>query len=196
VGRLGQDEFESFTLARLPPGPARDARELRTERRDVVARARDLAARARDAALLRVAGAPASLGGRVAVATKSGGLVDQHFGHAREFLVYDVSRDGVRLVGRRSTETYCVGGEGDDDALEVALRALADCDAVLVAKVGHCPKGQLAAAGIEPVTAHAFQPIDAAALAWFEGFAARVGRGERAPRAGRSAGEAPRAEVA
>jgi nitrogen fixation protein NifB len=196
VGRLGQDRFDSFTLSKLPPGPARDARELRAEQREVVARAQALAARARGEALLRVAAVPAALSARVGVATKSGGLVDQHFGHAREFLVYDVSRAGVRLVGRRSTEAYCRGGEGEDDALDVALRALADCDAVLVAKVGHCPKGQLAAAGIEPATAQAFQPIEAAALGWFEGFAARVGRGEVAPRPRPAAGDAPRAEVA
>jgi nitrogen fixation protein NifB len=188
VGRLGEDRFESFTLSKLPPGPARDARELRAERREVVERARGIAARARDAALLRVAGVPAALTARVAVATKGGGLVDQHFGHAREFLVYDVARDGARLVGRRATETYCVGGEGQDDALDVALRALADCDAVLVAKIGHCPRGQLAAAGIEPAVDQAFQPIEAAALAWFEAFASRVGRGEVAPRRRPAAG--------
>jgi nitrogen fixation protein NifB len=182
VGRLGEDRFDSFTLSKLPPGPARDARELRAERREVVERARGIAARARSTALLRVADAPASLSARVAVATKSGGLVDQHFGHAREFLVYDVSRDGARLAARRTTELYCTGGEGDDDALAVALRALADCDAVLIAKIGRCPEGQLSAAGIEPATAQAFLPIEAAALAWFEGFAARVARGEVAPR--------------
>jgi nitrogen fixation protein NifB len=182
VGRLGEDRFESFTLSKLPPGPARDARELRAERRSAVARAREIAARARDAARLRVAGVPAELSARIAVATQSGGLVDQHFGHAREFLVYDVRREGARLTGRRTTEAYCVGGEGVDDALDVALRALADCDAVLVAKVGRCPRGQLAAAGIEPVTDQAFHPIEAAALAWFEGFAARVARGEVTPR--------------
>jgi nitrogen fixation protein NifB len=195
VGRLGEDRFDAFTLSKLPPGPARDARDLRAERREVVARARDLATRARDEALLRVAGVPEALAARVAVATK-GGLVDQHFGHAREFLVYDVSRAGARLVGRRSTATYCTGGVGDDDALDVALRALADCDAVLVAKIGHCPRGQLAAAGIEPATDQAFQPIEAAALGWFEGFAARVGRGEASPRPRRAAAEGPRAEVA
>jgi nitrogen fixation protein NifB len=182
VGRLGEDRFDSFTLAKLPPGPARDARELRAERREVVERARGIAARARREALMRVVGAPADLVARVAVATKSGGLVDQHFGHAKEFLVYDVDRAGVRLAGRRATAAYCVGGEGEDDALDVALRALADCDAVLVAKVGHCPRGQLAAAGIEPSTDQAFLPIEAATLAWFEGFAARVARGEAAPR--------------
>ncbi len=178
VGRLGEDRFEAFTLARLPPGPAPDARELRAERREKVERARALAAREREGALRRAAAAPAGLSARIAVATKAGGLVDQHFGHAKELLVYDVSRAGARLVGRRVTEAYCVGGDGDDDALAVALRALADCRAVLVAKIGHCPRGRLAAAGVEPVTEHAFQPIEAAALAWFEGFAGRVRRGE------------------
>jgi len=195
VGRLSEDRFATYTLARLPPGPARDTRELRAERRDAVERARAIAASEREAALSRVAAVPAGLSARIAVATRGGGLVDQHFGHAREFLVYDVARDGPRLVGRRTTERYCSGGDGDDDALTVALRALADCDAVLVAKVGHCPMGQLAAAGIEPVTTQAFQPIEAAALAWFEGFAARVAAGEIAPRRPAAPAE-PRAEVA
>lgn len=190
VGRLGEDRFEAYTLARLPPGPARDARELRAERREVVERARAVARREREAAVRRVAAAPATLRARVAVATRSGGLVDQHFGHAREFLVYDVSREGARLVGRRATAAYCTGGEGDDDALSGALRAVADCRAILVAKIGRCPEGQLAAAGVEPVTAHAFRPIEAAALAWFEGFAARAGRGPAPAR------EVPAAEVA
>jgi nitrogen fixation protein NifB len=196
VGRLGEDRFEAFTLARLPPGPARDARELRAERREVVERARQIAGRERLAALQRVASAPADLSARIAVATRSGGLVDEHFGHAREFLVYDVTREGARLAGRRAVEErYCVGGDGDDDALAAALRALDGCRAVLVAKVGHCPKGQLAAAGIEPVTEQAFQPIEAAALAWFEGFAARVARGEVAAAPAAPAG-GPVADVA
>jgi nitrogen fixation protein NifB len=181
VGRLGEDRFEAFTLARLPPGPARDARDLRAERRDVADRARAIAARARDEALRRVAGVPAGLSARIAVATRQGGLVDQHFGHAREFLVYDVDRSGARLVGRRAVDASCSGGEGDDDALAAALRALAGCRAVLVARVGRCPAGQLAAAGLEATNAHAHQPIEAGALAWFEGFAARVARGEAEP---------------
>ncbi len=166
VGRLGEDRFESFTMGRLPPGPARDAGELRAERRAAVERAQAAAARERDAALLQLAGKRGVAPARVAVATKGGGLVDQHFGHAREFLVYDVAREGVRLVGRRSTETYCAGGDGDDDALQAALRALSDCQAVLVARIGHCPRGQLAAAGIVASQAQAHRPIEAALLTW------------------------------
>jgi nitrogen fixation protein NifB len=195
VGRLGEDRFEAFTLARLPPGSARDARDLRAERREVAERARAIAARAREAALRRVAGVAAGLSVRVAVATRAGGLVDEHFGHAREFLVYDVDRSGARLVGRRAVATYCGGGEGDDDALDATLRTLEGCRAVLVAKIGRCPSDQLAAAGIEAVSAHAHQPIEAAALAWFEAFAGRVARGEIEPTSARS-GAPPVVEAA
>ncbi|WP_242343317.1 nitrogenase cofactor biosynthesis protein NifB [Anaeromyxobacter terrae] len=194
VGRLSEDRFAAFTLASLPPGPAPDAREARAARREAVARVRARAARERDAALSRVASVPAALSARIAVATRAGGQVDEHFGHARELLVYDVSRAGARLVGRRAVDRYCVGGEGEEDALATTLRALEGCRAVLVAKIGRCPTAQLAAAGIEAVTEQAFQPIEAAALAWFEGFAARAARGEVA--APPPVPAAPRAEVA
>jgi nitrogen fixation protein NifB len=105
----------------------------------------------------------------VAVATRGGGLVNQHFGHAAEFLVYRVTGDGAELLGVRRVEHYCQGGDGEDGALEAILRALAGCQAVLVAKIGRCPAGQLEAAGIAPVTEHAFQPIPAALRAWYHG---------------------------
>jgi nitrogen fixation protein NifB len=168
VGRLGEDRFESFTLARLPPEPARDASELRAERRAAVERVRAVAARERDAVLVRLAGRGPAAPIRVAVASKSGGIVDQHFGHATEFLVYDVSRVGVQLVGRRAAGKSCAGGDADDDALEGTVRALSDCKAVLVARIGRCPEGQLAAAGIEASQAQAHRPIEAALLEWLE----------------------------
>jgi nitrogen fixation protein NifB len=81
--------------------------------------------------------------------------------------VYDASRDGAALVGIRKVAQYCSGGEGEDGALAAVLRAIEDCDAVLVARIGHCPKDALQAAGIEPVDGFAHQPIEAAALSWF-----------------------------
>jgi nitrogen fixation protein NifB len=196
VGRLGEDRFAEFTRARPsePPGPARDVWDLRREHRAAVERVRARAEEARREALVRAAVGPAGLTARVAVATRGDGSVNQHFGHAREFLVYEVSRAGVRHLGVRRVEAYCRGGEGEDDALGATLRALEGCRAVLVAKIGRCPQGQLEAAGIEPVVEHAFQPIEAAALAWFRGFAERVARGE-ASADGAAADAAPRARA-
>jgi len=178
AGKLGEDRFAEFTQARPPPAPARDAWELRKEHRAAVERVRARATAARVEALRRAAGAQTGLAARVAVATRGDGRVDQHFGHAREFLVYEATRAGVRHLGVRRVEPSCLGGDSDEDALAATLRALEGCRAVLVAKIGRCPQGQLEAAGIEPVSAHAFQPIEAAVLDWFSGYAARVARGE------------------
>jgi nitrogen fixation protein NifB len=178
VGLLGKDRGAEFALSALPPEPAQDARDVRAAHRAAVEQVRRRAEAARQAALREVGQVDGTLRARVAVATRGGGLVNEHFGHAREFLVYEVGRGGAGLLGVRRVDRSCRGGEGEEDALAAVLRALADCQAVLVAKVGHCPKGQLAAAGIEPVVEQAHQPVEAAVLAWFGGFAARVARGE------------------
>ena len=180
VGLLGEDRSAEFTTASLPPEPAQDAPEVRAAHRAAVERVRGKAEVERRLALRALAGVDDGLTARVAVATRGGGLVNEHFGHAREFLVYQAGRDGARLLATRKVERYCRGGEGEEDSLTAVLRALADCQAVLVAKVGRCPQGQLAAAGIEPVSAQAHQPIEAAVLSWFAAFAARVACGEPA----------------
>jgi nitrogen fixation protein NifB len=182
VGLLGEDRHASFPLAKVSgvePEPAALAASLagRSAHRRAADRRRARVADERDAALAAVADVPSSLRGRIAVATRGDGLVNQHFGHAREFLIYDVSREGATLVGLRKVEQYCRGGEGEERALDAVLGALRGCDAVLVAKIGHCPKETLAAAGVEPVDRFAYRPIDAAALEWFAAFAAKPGRG-------------------
>ena len=166
VGLLGQDRNAEFTLARLSAAAVPDAAGARAAHRRGVEKKRQLVDAAHREALARVETLE-HLTARVAVATKGEGLVNQHFGHARELLVYDVDRRGVRLVGHRKVDQYCSGGEGGDDELEGMLAALSDCRAVLVAKVGRCPRERLASAGIEPVVEHAFEPIEPAVLAWF-----------------------------
>ena len=111
----------------------------------------------------------------MAVAAK-GGLVAEHFGHAREFLIYEVGSAGAKLVGHRKTDLYCDGGDtcGDGESvLAKTIRALAGCEAVLCSKIGFEPWGQLEAAGIAPNGEHAMEPIEDAVLAvWREMLAA------------------------
>jgi nitrogen fixation protein NifB len=79
----------------------------------------------------------------MAVAARDG-LVAVHFGHAREFLVYEASASGARLVGHRKAESYCSGDESCGDAesvLERTIKALADCEVVL------CSQDRLRALG-------------------------------------------------
>jgi len=101
----------------------------------------------------------------LAVATSGGGLINQHLGHAREFLVYEASAGDVRFIGHRRVDRYCSGGEscGDaESALQRTIRALAGCEAVLCSKIGYEPWGALEAAGIQPNGEHAMEAIEEA----------------------------------
>jgi predicted Fe-Mo cluster-binding NifX family protein len=99
---------------------------------------------------------------RVAVATKDGLTIDTHFGHAREFWVYDLSGETLTFLERRDIEQYCVAGQSQNAALNGILQAVADCQAVLVAMIGEPPRAKLAAIGVQAVSDYANGPIELA----------------------------------
>jgi nitrogen fixation protein NifB len=104
----------------------------------------------------------------MAVATTGGGVVNQHFGHAREFLIYEADSQDVRFIGHRKVDLYCSGGDtcGDaETALAKTIRTLSGCEAVLCSKIGYEPWEQLEHAGITPNGEHAMEPIEDAVAA-------------------------------
>ncbi len=118
----------------------------------------------------------------MAVAGKNG-IVAEHFGHAKEFLIYEASPDGVRFISHRKTELYCGGmdscGDGDlvgdnetESLLDRNIRVLAGCEVVLCAKIGYEPWAKLEAAGIAPNGEHAMEPIEDAVMAVYKEIAA------------------------
>jgi len=102
----------------------------------------------------------------VAVATKNGSQIDEHFGHADRFSIYEVSAEGVKFLEKREVEHYCQGGYGDEDKREVILRTLAGCAACFVARIGDGPKERLASVGIEGVGEYPYGAIDDSLMAW------------------------------
>jgi nitrogen fixation protein NifB len=106
---------------------------------------------------------PATL---IAVASKGGGRINQHFGHATEFQIYEVDSRGARFVGHRRVDRYCGDRRGDDAAMAATLAALEGVSALLCAKIGERPRERLAAAGITASDAYAFEYIEASAIAW------------------------------
>jgi nitrogen fixation protein NifB len=107
----------------------------------------------------------------MAIATKGNGLINEHFGHAGEFLIYEASSSGVRFIGHRKVTPYCEGGDtcGDGESvLDKTLKVLAGCEAVLCSKVGYEPWGPLEAAGIQPNGEHAMEAIEDAIVAVYE----------------------------
>ncbi len=104
----------------------------------------------------------------MAVATAGQGVINQHFGHAREFLIYEASATDVRFIGHRKVDLYCSGGDTCGDAettLQKIIRTLEGCEAVLCSKIGYELWGQLEEAGIQPNGEHAMEPIEEAVAA-------------------------------
>jgi len=113
----------------------------------------------------------------VAVATKGGGKINEHFGHAKEFQIYELSTKGSKFIGHRRVDLYCQGGYGEEEALETVIRAIRDCVAVFVAKIGSCPKEALEKAGIETVDRFAYEYIEKAAVSYFKEYLRKVNAG-------------------
>ncbi len=101
----------------------------------------------------------------IAVTTKSHNLINQHFGHATQFLIYRIDEDKVEFEGVRRVDQYCVGSCDDDkeSTLDKAIEVLKDVDVVLTARIGHYPREKLKEAGIKVCIDYAMEVIDDAA---------------------------------
>jgi len=92
----------------------------------------------------------------IAVASKTGIEVDQHFGHARRFLIYDYGGGSPEPVREVVVEKYC---SFDPDhpfrhrQFDGIVRALEGCRVVLTAMIGELPKQELQKVGITPLVA-------------------------------------------
>ena len=166
VGLLGEDRGQEFNLDLLPEEVAYDPSK-RDAYREIVAVERgehQTHKKGAEAGLATVDAAPAVL---VAIATKGGGRINQHFGHASEFQVFEASPEGISFVGHRKVDQYCQGGWGEDATLEGMIAALEGIDVVLCAKIGDCPKDSLAAAGIAVSDAWPHAWIESGIAAWY-----------------------------
>ncbi|KGM41417.1 nitrogen fixation protein NifB [Aquabacterium sp. NJ1] len=182
VGLLGEDRSEEFTLDKIEEMEIVYDLDKRKHYQDKVEEERQSQHAAKQEAL---ASAKAQMGEvapdmkvLVAVATEGHGRVNLHFGHATEFQIFEVSAQEALFVGHRRVDLYCQGGYGEDEQLPSIVKAINDCHAVLVAKIGACPRDELQAAGIEPVDQYAHEFIEKAALSWFADYTGRIARGE------------------
>lgn len=85
---------------------------------------------------------------RIAVATRSGKVVDEHFGRAEAFHVIELDEKGGRYLEKRRTARLCRDYEHNEDALKERISLLNDCKAVLAARTGLVVKRELEIAGI------------------------------------------------
>jgi len=83
---------------------------------------------------------------KIAVASTNGTAIDQHFGHAAEFAIFEGDGKAFELVERRKVRQYCTesdDGEVREPKKEYALNVINDCDAVVSLRVGHQAREKL-----------------------------------------------------
>ncbi|GAB7027336.1 NifB/NifX family molybdenum-iron cluster-binding protein [Geotalea toluenoxydans] len=88
----------------------------------------------------------------IAVASKDGKEINQHFGHAERFLIYDVAGNEAKLVDEKQVERYC---SMDQDhpmrahLLSAIAEALMDCRALVCAQIGQAPQMEMERLGLD-----------------------------------------------
>ncbi|MEN9272052.1 MAG: nitrogenase cofactor biosynthesis protein NifB [Gloeomargarita sp. DG_1_5_bins_55] len=148
VGLLGEDRSQEFTKQKFMQMPvAYDLEQRQLVHTRIELRRQELAEQKHGVASPSARPTPKIL---LAVASKGGGLVNQHFGHAKEFMIYEVDAQTVRFVGHRKVAHYCQGGYGEAATMDHILEAIGDCQGVLCSKIGSCPQEKLRQKGIEP----------------------------------------------
>lgn len=91
---------------------------------------------------------------KVAVTSTSGILVDQHFGQATDFMIFEINGEDYKFLETRSTKKYCNGGNKLNNGYrgkKEAIETISDCDAVLSMKIGLGAQKKLGEFGIECV---------------------------------------------
>ncbi|MGA0198021.1 MAG: nitrogenase cofactor biosynthesis protein NifB [Prochlorotrichaceae cyanobacterium] len=155
VGLLGEDRSQEFTKEKFMEMPTSyDLEQRQVIHTEIEQKRVALAERKEAAAARRSAPKATSPKVLVAVATKGGGLVNQHFGHAKEFMIYEVDATEAHFIGHRKVADYCQGGYGEEAMLEGIIKTISDCKAILAAKVGPCPQKELQKAGLTVIEAY------------------------------------------
>ncbi len=96
---------------------------------------------------------------RVAFASDDRERVNQHFGAAEGFVIYDVSVDRANLIALG--EFPATAMDGNEDKLATKIEFLAGCAAVFIMAIGASAIKQLLAAGIQPVRVDETDQIEA-----------------------------------
>jgi predicted Fe-Mo cluster-binding NifX family protein len=90
---------------------------------------------------------------RVAVTTRDGKVVQEHFGHARHFHIVEIEDGGYRYVETREIEPRCKGAFPDETPhdstrFDPVIELLGDCDAVVTAQIGPGAAQHVIASGL------------------------------------------------
>ena len=90
----------------------------------------------------------------VAIASTDGEMVDEHFGRATRFWVFDISGTECSLIMVRNVEPLSTGDRNhpfDPERMEEVMSAIKDCKRVYCTKIGDRPRKELEKLGIATI---------------------------------------------
>lgn len=85
---------------------------------------------------------------KVAFASKDMQSINAHFGGAKEFVIYDVSKDGFKLSGVIKTDTSELSG---DDKTDFKVKALKGINIMYCESIGGTAAAKVIRGGINPM---------------------------------------------
>lgn len=91
---------------------------------------------------------------RIAIVSTNGRDVNEHFGKANRFLIYELGEAGLVPIEERAVEPLSTGDLAhafDSLKFDEIVRAIGDCQRVYVTKIGPRPSVELDGAGITAV---------------------------------------------
>jgi nitrogen fixation protein NifX len=98
---------------------------------------------------------------KIAFASSDRRLVDQHFGAAEAFCLYELAEDDARLIEVAEFHDSDTAMDGHEGKLASKIALLDGCVAVYCNAVGASAIKQLLAAGIQPMKVEEGTPVDA-----------------------------------
>lgn len=153
VGLLGEDRSEEFTKEKIMNMEVKYDMESRRRFQEDLDN-KIAAKKERRMQRLITKNSDNSSTVRIALTTRGEAKVNLHFGHAKEFLVFDVTEDSIKFIGVRKVQSYCIGiancGTNKGPILSETAEILKDCKILLSSGIGERPRRYLTKRGIVP----------------------------------------------
>ena len=86
---------------------------------------------------------------KIAVASSDGIVVNNHFGRASEFYIYQINDKKIQFIEKRNVIPVCDRGNHDDNRLKENLLTFKDCKYLLVSRIGEGAVSMARQVGIE-----------------------------------------------
>jgi len=82
---------------------------------------------------------------KVAVVSSDGKVINQHFGKASRFYIFEVDGDKIQFLEVRETIPVCGSAEDGhaDEILNRAISLISDCEVLLCSRIGSRPQEEL-----------------------------------------------------